>query len=101
MAAADHLAVACEPDGDGYICHVRVGDDPDGTTRHVVRVTQADLQHLAGGSADPVALVTASFRYLLEREPRESILRTFDLPVIGRYFPSYAADIHKVMARAI
>jgi hypothetical protein len=92
MAGAHHLAVTCEPDGNGFRCKVTVGDDP-GATHHEVRVSQGDLQRLAPGSTDPVALVTASFRFLLEREPRESILRTFDLPVIERYFPSYPNDI--------
>ncbi len=34
-------------------------------------------------------LVEASFAFLLEREPRESILGTFDLSAISRYFPEY------------
>ena len=34
-----------------------------------------------------------SFRFLLARESKELILRTFDLPVIGRYFPEYERDI--------
>ncbi len=35
----------------------------------------------------------ASFTFLLEREPRESILRDFDPTVIGRYFPAYEREI--------
>lgn len=92
MAGADHLEVVCEPHGDGFRCQVTVGDDA-GATRHEVRVSQGDLLRFAPGSTDPVDLVTASFGYLLEHEPRESILRSFDLPVIERCFPSYAADI--------
>ena len=42
---------------------------------------------------DPVDLVRRSFVFLLEREPKESILRSFDLPVIGRYFPDYEREI--------
>ena len=96
MAAAEELAVACEPEGNGFRCHVTIGDDL-GATHHEVRLTQADLRRLAHGSVDPVALVTASFRYLLEREPRESILSAFDLPVIERYFPSYPTDIQELL----
>ena len=92
MTSADLLAVACEPADDGFVCHVTVGDDP-GATRHEVRVARSDLVRLSPGATDPDALVTASFRYLLEREPRESILRTFDLRVIERYFPSYRTDV--------
>jgi len=40
-----------------------------------------------------VDLVEASFAFLLEREPKESILRDFDLIVIGRYFPQYEQEI--------
>ena len=34
-------------------------------------------------------LVRRSFEFLLEREPKESILSRFDLTVISRYFPEY------------
>jgi hypothetical protein len=40
-----------------------------------------------------VSLVEASFDFLLEREPQESILREFDLIVIGRYFPDYEREM--------
>ena len=59
------------------------------TTRHEVTLTRDDYERLAGGKATPEALVETSFAFLLEREPKESILRRFDLPVIGRYFPDY------------
>ena len=41
----------------------------------------------------PIDLVRRSFAFLLEREPKESILRSFDLPEIGRYFPDYERTI--------
>jgi hypothetical protein len=37
--------------------------------------------------------VEESFRFLLEREPKESILRRFNLTVISRYFPEYEREI--------
>jgi hypothetical protein len=58
-------------------------------THHQVTVSEADYERLAGGEASPSELVEASFRFLLEREPKESILRSFDLTVISRYFPEY------------
>ncbi len=39
----------------------------------------------------------SSFGFLLEREPKESILGTFDLRVIGRYFPDYEREIARRM----
>jgi hypothetical protein len=38
-------------------------------------------------------LIRRSFEFLLEREPKDAILRAFDLPVIARYFPEYEAEI--------
>ena len=48
-----------------------------------------------GGEVVPEQLLTESFRFLLEREPKESILRRFDLPAIERYFPEYPREIRK------
>ena len=66
--------------------------DSRGTTSHEVMVWPSDIERYAPG-ATPEALLDASFRFLLEREPKESILRSFDLPVIGRYFPDYERTI--------
>jgi hypothetical protein len=38
-------------------------------------------------------LLRMSFEFLLERESNTSILPSFDLPVIGRYFPEYEKQI--------
>jgi hypothetical protein len=57
-------------------------------TEHEVTVTSADIARYAPG-ASAEALLVASFEFLLENEPKESILRRFDLPVIERYFPEY------------
>ena len=64
----------------------------EGTSRttHDVTATTADLQRY-GGQEDPARLLEASFEFLLEREPKESILRSFALPVIEQYFPDYPA----------
>jgi hypothetical protein len=62
-------------------------------THHRVTLRKADYERLAGGKASPEALVTESFRFLLEREPKESILGSFDLTLIGRYFPEYEREI--------
>jgi hypothetical protein len=86
------IEVACDPLPGGWLCRVSVSDGRS-VTRHEVGVTGPDLTRLAPGSADPADLVRASFEFLLEREPKESILRSFDLAVIGRYFPEYESAI--------
>jgi hypothetical protein len=62
-------------------------------TRHRVTLKKSDYAELVGEETRPEALVEESFRFLLEREPKESILRSFDLLVIGRYFPEYRREI--------
>jgi hypothetical protein len=60
-------------------------------------VTRSDLARLAPGAVDPLDLVRASFAFLLEHEPKESILPEFHLTDIGRYFPDYEREIgHRV-----
>ena len=75
----------------GAIYDVTV-DDGRGTTVHEVTVWPSDVARYAP-AANPEELVEASFRFLLEREPKESILSRFELPVIERYFPDYASRI--------
>ncbi|HEX6655224.1 MAG TPA: hypothetical protein VF153_03330 [Candidatus Limnocylindria bacterium] len=62
-------------------------------------MTEDVLQRLAPEAAEPAETVEASFRFLLEREPRESILRSFELPAIGGYFPEYESEIRRRLAQ--
>jgi len=66
-----------------------------GETRHQVTLQKSDYQDLVGGRVSPQALVEESFHFLLEREPKESILTSFDLMIIGHYFPQYRREIVK------
>jgi hypothetical protein len=86
------LHVDCRRTDSGWSCSVTVGDDPE-ATQHEVAVATDALVRLAPGDDEPTRLVRDSFEFLLEREPRESILRSFELPVIGRYFAGYEAAI--------
>lgn len=62
------------------------------TTHHRVRVAKKDVERLAGGLQE-------SIRFLLEREPNTSILPSFDLVLIGRYFPEYEREIQTRLQR--
>ncbi len=62
-------------------------------TRHRVTVSEEDLGRFGGGKVGPAALVKESFRFLLEREPKEAILGRFEIGVITRYFPEYSKEI--------
>ena len=60
----------------------------DGNDAYAVRVTRQDFNRWRRGRSVE-ELVRDSFAFLLEREPKESILEEFDLPAIKRYFPDY------------
>ncbi len=77
--------------GDEYVVTV---DDGRGTTRHRVTASAAVVAELGGGARTEDLLI-ASFRYLLQREPKEAILSRFDLPEIGLHFPDYPAEIKR------
>lgn len=77
----------------------RVTLDGEGSrTVHDVTVSMDHVARYAPG-ADPERLLEASFEFLLQREPKESILTRFELPTIERYFPDYAANIRARLTR--
>ena len=59
--------------------------DAGSTTRHEVTLSAGEYERLARGVA-PDRLIEAAFGFLLDREPKESILSRFDVQVIGNYF---------------
>ncbi len=76
---------------------VEVGQGASGTT-HSVEASASTLEGLGLGAADPERVVRESFVFLLEREPATSIMRTFSLGVISRYFPEYRDEIRRRLA---
>jgi hypothetical protein len=85
------IDVTSTPTASGHRCEVDVVDSRS-ATHHSVEVSTADLDRWGRGrSAED--LVRESFQFLLEREPKESILREFTLSVITRYFPDYEKAI--------
>ncbi len=71
------------------------------TTQHTVTLTPEYWQKLTGGRVPAETLIEKSFEFLLERENNTSILRSFDLPVIQRYFPEYERTIAMHLPRPI
>ena len=75
----------------GWSFEVKVSNG--NSTTHRVNLTREYYEHLALTDTNPSNLVEGSFRFLLEREPKEMILRTFDLKIISHYFPEYERRI--------
>jgi hypothetical protein len=101
------IDVACVPSSaqvGGWTCSVRVRDD-HGATEHEVDVRVIDVpEGLAGATGEPdldavERLVDETFDFLLEREPKEAILRRFALNVVEQYFPEFPREIRRRLAR--
>lgn len=65
------------------------------TTTHTVEVPEGLAAELGWNDAPESELVRESFAFLLQREPPTSILKSFSLDVIGRYFPEYPHQIRR------
>lgn len=78
-------------DGDPMTFEVTVREG-SGKSHHEVTLAREDHERLAP-THEPDHLVEASFEFLLEREPKDSILSSFELPVISRYFSEYKDEI--------
>jgi len=87
------IDVSCVTAANGWLCQATVTGNGS-ESRHSVTLTRADFQRLtAGGGETPQGLVRRSFEFLLAREPKESILRSFALTDIGRYFPEFEREL--------
>jgi len=90
------ITVTPLPGADPLVFDVEIGEGR-GATRHRVTLGAADFARLAGG-ATPQRMVEAAFRFLLDRELKESILSRFDVSVIARYFPEFERELPRYLA---
>ena len=63
------------------------------TTRHRVTISADYLRELGIETIPTNQVLHEAFLFLLEREPNTSILATFDLREIERYFPEFRQAI--------
>lgn len=70
-----------------------------GETRHSVTMSEVKCQQLTGGKHTPERCIEAAFRFLLDHEPKESILARFDISVISRYFPEFEQELPRYLAQ--
>jgi hypothetical protein len=68
-------------------------------TLHCITAEVGDVEYLTSGKASAERLIEESFRFLLERESNTSILRSFRITDISRYFPEYEREIRRRLAR--
>jgi hypothetical protein len=75
---------------------VTVRDEDGSESTHEVSLSEGDFDRWGGHYRSPEEFLRGCFEFLLEREPKESILPRFDVGVISRYFPEF----EKVITRA-
>jgi hypothetical protein len=62
---------------------------------HRVTLKPEYLNRIAAGKLESQELIHRAFEFLLEREPKESILSRFDLQDIQRYFPDFEREVER------
>ena len=65
------------------------------TTTHTVTVTDQSLTDLTDNNVTKTQLLDFSFNFLLDREPNTSILSSFDINVISKYFSDYKDEVRR------
>jgi hypothetical protein len=63
-------------------------------------MAQQICDRLTAGKHTPERCLEAAFRFLLDREPKESILSHFDVMVISRYFPEFERELPRYLAQS-
>jgi hypothetical protein len=69
-------------------------------THHHVTMSQEMCERLTAGKHTPERCLEAAFRFLLDREPKESILRRFDVTAISRYFPEFERETPRYFSQS-
>jgi len=76
----------------------RIKLEERGTSKeYVVTLGDSYYQDLTQGKITKEELIEKSFTFLLEREPKESILSKFDLKIIRSYFPEFDEEIRRAI----
>jgi len=83
---------------DSFIFEVIVREGK-GETHHHVTMSREMCGRLTGGKHTPERCLEAAFRFLLDREPKESILRRFDVTAISRYFPEFEREMPRYFSQ--
>lgn len=73
--------------------------DGRGESRHRVTIGADEAQRWTELGAEPPRAAEAVMRFLLDREPKESILSAFDTNVVRRYFPEFDDALPFYLAR--
>lgn len=66
-------------------------------TKHTVLLTDEYYDSLTKKKISKKKLLEYSFYFLLDKESNTSILSSFELSIISKYFPEYENEIKKIL----
>src|SRR3989304_9514272 len=76
-----------DADAERFLTRYRVEiHEGEVATQHDITLSKRDFDRL-GGDRTPEAFVRDCFTFLLQREPKESIMYSFDVSAIRLFFP--------------
>jgi hypothetical protein len=96
MSELSVTVTACP--GSGFTFDVIVRD-ARGESRHRVTIEANEAQRWAKLGTAPARCVEAVMRFLLDHEPKESILSAFDMRVVRSYFPGFDDAFPRYLVR--
>lgn len=77
-----------------YLVEITESDGSGSKTSHQVSMGKDYYMDMTErGRIIPEEFIEKSFEFLLEKEPKDSILRQFDIIQINDYFPEYEKEI--------
>ena len=87
------IEIEIKSDAEPMVFNVTLSDSA-GSTRHRVTLKRETYDRLVRGHAEatPQSCVEAAFKFLLERESKSDILKSFDVNVINMYYPSFERE---------
>lgn len=87
------IEIELKSDAEPMVFNVTISDSA-GSTRHRVTLKRETYERLVRGHAEatPQRCIEAAFKFLLERESKTDILKSFDINVINLYYPSFERE---------
>ena len=72
-------------------------EEKGASKEYAVTLEDSYYQDLTQGEITKEELIEKSFKFLLERESKESILSKFNLKIIKSYFPEFEEEIRRAI----
>jgi len=81
---------------EGWTFLVEIGHG-DGLVEYFIDVDKDYWARLTNRRVEPMDLIKATFNFLLDKEPKELILKKFNIADISGFFPSYENEMKKIL----